>query len=69
MLEIIPPGARTELMPGQSQDEHMIPLDAFIDETMALLELSPTPDEIATEQVRMFRDAEIEGRFAMCLNY
>lgn len=56
-------------MPGQSQDEHMIPLDAFIDETMALLELSPTPDEIATEQVRMFRDAEIEGRFAMCLNY
>ena len=41
-----------------------MPLDAFIDETMALLRQQPTPQEICVEQVKAFRNAEANGKTA-----
>ena len=67
VIEVVPPAVRTELTPGQSaQNEHM-PLDEFIDETMALLLRQPTPDEVLVERVKFFRNAEAEGRFQPAL--
>jgi uncharacterized oxidoreductase len=63
VLEIIPPGVQTELMQGQSVDEQMMPLSEFITETLELLERGPISGEIVTERVKLFRNAELEGRF------
>jgi uncharacterized oxidoreductase len=40
-----------------------MPLDAFIDEVMALFARQPTPPEILVERVGAARFAEAEGRF------
>ena len=58
VIELTPPGVRTELMPGQSQEEQFLPLPQFADEVMALLEQSPTPSEILVDAVHFLRDAE-----------
>jgi uncharacterized oxidoreductase len=63
VIEIVPPGVRTELMPGQSQVEQFMPLDAFVDEVMALLESQPDATEILVETVKFLRFAEVEGRY------
>lgn len=67
VIELAPPGIRTELTPGQSTREHFMPLDQYIDETMALLQGQPTPPEILVERVRFQRLAEAEGRFDKAL--
>lgn len=67
VIEIAPPGVRTELTPGQSQVESYMPLDAFIAETMAQFTKEPTPPEVLTGMVRFLRDAEAEGRFDQVL--
>ncbi len=64
VIEIVPPGVQTDLTPGQSTRDGYMPLDAFIDETMALLRQQPTPQEICVEQVKAFRDAEANGKTA-----
>ena len=63
VIEIVPPGVRTELMPGQQQQEQFMPLAEFADQVMAQLEQSPTPAEILVEAVLFLRNAEVEGRF------
>lgn len=63
VVEVVPPGIRTELTPGQSRREQFMPLDQYIDETMALLQTQPTPPEILVERVKFQRWAEVEGRF------
>jgi uncharacterized oxidoreductase len=63
VVEIVPPGVRTELMPGQSQTERFMPLDAFVDEVMALLESQPDATEILVETVKFLRFAEVEDRY------
>ena len=63
VIEIIPPGVQTELTPGQSEAAGYMPLGAYADEVMALLEQRPTPSEICVEAVKLFRNAEAEGRF------
>lgn len=63
VIEIPPPGVRTELTPGQSTREGYMPLDAFMAETMAQFETAETPPEILTQNVMFLRNAEAEGRY------
>jgi uncharacterized oxidoreductase len=63
VIEVAPPGVRTELTPGQSKVQHFVPLADYIEETMALLQQQPTPAEILVERVKFQRNAEAEGRF------
>ncbi|PXA67182.1 SDR family oxidoreductase [Cryobacterium arcticum] len=63
VIELVPPAVQTELMPGNSVDEHFMPLDAFADEVMALLEAQPDAQEILVETVKFLRFAEVEGRY------
>lgn len=58
VIEIVPPGVQTDLMPGHAHDPQMMPLDAFIEETMGLLRQQPTPDEICVERVMFLRGAD-----------
>jgi uncharacterized oxidoreductase len=50
VIELVPPGVQTDLTPGQSTRDGYLPLDAFIDEVMALF------------AERDFRYAERDGR-------
>lgn len=63
LIEIVPPGVQTDLMPGHADNEQMMPLNDFIAETMALLRLQPTPAEICVERVKFLREAERRGQF------
>lgn len=67
VIEVVPPGIRTELTPGQSRREHFMPLDQYVEETMALLQSHPTPAEILVDHVKFQRWAEAEGRFDKAL--
>jgi uncharacterized oxidoreductase len=63
VIEIIPPGVQTDLMPGQADDPQMMPLEDYIAETMANFEAQPTPAENAVRRVDFLRKAVEEGRF------
>jgi len=63
VIELVPPQVATDLMPGQAEDPNAMPLDAFIDEVMALIEANPTGPEILVEKVKLLRNAEAEGRY------
>ena len=63
VIELAPPAVQTDLTPGQREAPGYMPLDAFADEVMALLEQQPTPPEILVEAVKFLRHAEAEGRF------
>ncbi|QQS15616.1 MAG: SDR family oxidoreductase [Candidatus Moraniibacteriota bacterium] len=67
VIEIAPPGVRTELNPGQSENEEYMPLDAFADEVMTLLQQEPTPSEILVEKVKPLRFAERDSKFDIIL--
>jgi uncharacterized oxidoreductase len=67
VIEVVPPAVRTELTPGQSTREGYMPLDAFADEVIALLDIEPTPAEICVKAVHFLRAAEAEGRFEQAL--
>jgi uncharacterized oxidoreductase len=67
VIEVAPPGVRTELTPGQSEVEAYMPLDDFIAETMGQFENGPTPPEVLTGMVKYLRNAEAEGRFDQVL--
>ena len=64
VIELVPPAVQTELMPGNSENEHFLPLDDFADEVMTLLETRPDAHEVLVERVKFLRFAEVEGRFA-----
>ncbi|MFD3443209.1 SDR family oxidoreductase [Microbacteriaceae bacterium 4G12] len=63
VVELVPPAVRTELLPGHSENEHALPLDAFADEVMTLLETQPDATEILVEAVKFLRFAETEDRY------
>jgi short-subunit dehydrogenase involved in D-alanine esterification of teichoic acids len=63
VVELVPPAVQTELLPGGSVNEHYLPLDAFADEVMALLESQPDATEILVEAVKFLRFSEAEGRY------
>lgn len=62
VLEIVPPGVRTDLTPGQTEFEHFLPLDAFVDEVVTLLK-APDGSEILVEAVKPMRFAEVNGAY------
>ena len=62
VIELIPPAVRTSLM-GQQDSEHALPLEAYLDETMALLTSRPDDDEILVEGVKSLRHAETRGSY------
>ncbi len=67
VIELIPPGVQTDLMPGHAADPMMMPLEAFIGEAMRQFQTQPTPKEICVERVVPLRRAEAEGRFETVL--
>ncbi|WIW88830.1 SDR family NAD(P)-dependent oxidoreductase [Sphingobium sp. V4] len=64
VVEIVPPGVQTDLMPGHAENDQMMPLAEFMAETMALLRQEPTPAEIHVERVRFLSEATKRGEFA-----
>jgi uncharacterized oxidoreductase len=62
VIELIPPAVRTTLM-GQQDSERAMPLQAYLDETMTLLETLPDADEIVVDNVKFLRDAETNGSY------
>ncbi len=63
VVELVPPSVRTELMPGQQDNELAMPLDEFVAETVALLESQPDAKEIQVERVKFLRDAVSRGDY------
>lgn len=63
VIELALQAVRIELTPGQSRRDDYMPLDAFVDEAMALFSREPTPKEILVECVGFLRWAERDGRF------
>lgn len=63
VIEIVPPAVATNLMPGHAENPNSMPLEAFITETMALLETHPDGPENTVERVKMLRNAERDGRY------
>ncbi|MNU80867.1 putative oxidoreductase [compost metagenome] len=62
VIELAPPGVRTTLF-GQSSDEHAMPLEDFLDETLALLHGDPAAKEIIVERAKFFRTAQATGNY------
>jgi uncharacterized oxidoreductase len=63
VVELVPPAVRTALMPGHEESEQAMPLAAYVDEVMALLEASPEAHEVLVEQVKLLRYAEVRGDY------
>ncbi|GAA0727175.1 SDR family oxidoreductase [Sphingomonas japonica] len=63
VVEIVPPAVATDLMPGHADNPNSMPLDAYIDEVMALLEADPERHEVCVERVRFLREAERRGDY------
>jgi uncharacterized oxidoreductase len=63
VIELVPPSVRTALVPGQEDNEQAMPLDAFADETISLLESEPDAHEILVENVKFMRYAEVRGNY------
>lgn len=63
VIEIVPPGVQTDLMPGHADNDQMMPLADFIDEVMALLAQQPALPEIHVERVKFLSEATRRGDF------
>jgi uncharacterized oxidoreductase len=62
VAELVPPAVATA---GQERvNPAALPLEAYLDEVMALLAEEPTPQEVLVEGVRMHRWAERDGTYA-----
>ncbi|GKS76504.1 SDR family NAD(P)-dependent oxidoreductase [Acidovorax sp. SUPP950] len=62
VVELAPPGVRTTLF-GQESDDNAMPLEDFLDETLALLHGDPTAKEIIVERAKFFRTAQATGNY------
>lgn len=61
IVELVPPSVQTDLMPGHADDPHAMPLNDYIDETMAILETQPDATEVQVERVKFLRYGEARG--------
>ena len=68
VIEIAPPAVRTGLTPGQESFESYLPLEDYIDQTMANFERVPTPSENLVRNVLPFRHAERDGKMDQMLD-
>ena len=62
VIELAPPLVRTTLM-GNQDNEHGMPLEDFLDETMSLLAAEPDARQILVERVKFLRFAEATGQY------
>ncbi|WP_285189408.1 SDR family NAD(P)-dependent oxidoreductase [Rhodococcus sp. MEB041] len=62
VVEVVPPGVRTTLL-GQQDDDHAMPLDEFLSETMELLRNDPNADEVVVQRARVLRNAVSDGSY------
>ena len=63
VIEIVPPGVRTELL-NQKDNDHAMPLDDFLTELTNQLQEQPTADELVVEQALPIRNAVADGSYA-----
>ena len=63
VIELQPPAVRTGLLPGQEDSSFAMPLDAFVDEVMTILEDQPDATEIQVENVKFLRYGEARGDY------
>lgn len=63
VVELVPPAVQTDLMPGHAENDMALPLDAFVDEVMTLLETQPDAREILVERVKPLRFSEVSGAY------
>ncbi len=63
VIELVPPSARTSLLPGQEHSEFAMPLDEFMAEAVALLEARPDASEIQVGRVKYLRYGEERGDY------
>lgn len=63
IVELVPPAVQTDLMPGQAESPHALPLDAFVDEVMSILESEPDVREVLVERVEFLRHGEARGDY------
>lgn len=61
VIELAPPAVATDLVPGHRENPHSMPLQAYIDESMALFDAQNK--EVLVENVRGLRFAEANGAF------
>lgn len=61
VIELAPPAVATDLVPGHRENPHSMPLQAYIDESMALFEKQNK--EVLVENVKFLRFAEASGSF------
>ena len=64
VVELEPPSVATDLMPGQRESSFAMPLDAFVDEVMAILRDEPDATEVQVERVKFLRYGEARGDYA-----
>jgi uncharacterized oxidoreductase len=63
VIEIVPPLTRTTLMGSNTDNDRAMPLDAFVSETISLLESQPEARQILVERVKRQRFAEANGNY------
>ncbi|MGW5723558.1 SDR family oxidoreductase [Amycolatopsis sp. NPDC003865] len=63
VVELVPPSVQTDLLPGQAENEHAMPLGEFVAEVMTLLETRPDDREIQVERVKFLRYGEVRGDY------
>jgi short-subunit dehydrogenase involved in D-alanine esterification of teichoic acids len=66
VMELAPPAVRTALM-GQEEAVHAMPLDAYLDEVMDILDTPDQPHEILVKAVHPLRFAEADGTYPAVL--
>jgi short-subunit dehydrogenase involved in D-alanine esterification of teichoic acids len=66
VIELVPPAVQTTLM-GQQDSPTAMPLEAFLDEVMGLIESQPDAAEILVENVKFLRFATANGSYDQVL--
>ena len=61
VIELAPPLVATDLTPGQRSNPRAMPLDEYIQESMALFAANSAAPEILVERVKLQRNAESRG--------
>ncbi|NKE59683.1 SDR family NAD(P)-dependent oxidoreductase [Lentzea sp. PSKA42] len=63
IVELEPPSVQTDLLPGQADNDHAMPLDEYISEVMSIIETQPDAHEIQVERVKFLRYGEARGDY------
>ncbi len=63
VIELVPPSVQTDLMAGQRDNPHAMPLEDYLDESMELIANQPDAREILVERVKFLRFAEVHGDY------